>query len=62
MRKLLIYWRCYKLENKYIESLKKLDYANLNDTQEEKLRDVERKFNDEFATNFYLMAMKKDQE
>lgn len=48
------------MEEKYINPLKSLDYANLDDTQEKKLREVERKFNDEFGTNFYFMAMKKD--
>jgi hypothetical protein len=48
------------LENKYIEPLKKLDYANLDDIQETRLRELEKKFNDEFGTKCYFMAMKKD--
>jgi hypothetical protein len=60
VRKLIIYWRYFKLENKYIEPLKKLDYANLDDIQETRLRELEKKFNDEFGTKCYFMAMEKD--
>lgn len=43
-----------------MESLKIMDYANLDNEQEGKLRQLEKSFNEEFGTEFYLLAMKKD--
>ncbi|OPJ64150.1 polynucleotide phosphorylase [Clostridium oryzae] len=48
------------MQEKYIEPLTKLEYAPLEKNQEEKLRDFERKFNEEFGTAFYFMVMRKE--
>lgn len=45
-----------------MESLKKLDYADLNDTQERRLKELESNFNAEFGTKYYFMAMDKNLE
>ncbi|GAA0722395.1 hypothetical protein GCM10008905_13830 [Clostridium malenominatum] len=37
----------------------KLEFANLQEQQEKRIREVEKEFNTEFGTDFYLMAMKK---
>lgn len=41
-------------------SNKKLEFANLQEKQEKRIREVENQFNTEFGTDYYLMAMKKD--
>lgn len=48
------------MDNEFVESVKELNYANLDKKQEEKLREIEKQFNEEFGTEFYLMVMKKD--
>lgn len=42
------------------ESVKELNYANLDKQQEERLRELEKNFNNEFSTELYLMAMERD--
>jgi hypothetical protein len=38
---------------------KDLTYADLGESQEKKMREVERKFNNEFGTNYYFMIMEE---
>jgi len=45
----------------FLNSVKDLNYAELKNNQETKLREVEKQFNQEFGTEFYLMAMEKNQ-
>jgi hypothetical protein len=45
------------MDSKFMNSLGPLDYANLSENQENKLRDLEKQFNDEFGTSFYFMVM-----
>ncbi|SHI09654.1 hypothetical protein SAMN02745196_02812 [Clostridium collagenovorans DSM 3089] len=40
-------------------NFKELNYAKLKNDQEEKLRNVERNFNEEFGTDYYFMVVKK---
>ena len=37
-----------------------LEYANLQESQEKRLREIEMQFNSEFGTDYYLMVLKKD--
>jgi hypothetical protein len=41
-------------------SAKGLEYANLQEGQEKRLREIEMQFNNEFGTDYYLMVLKKD--
>lgn len=50
------------MNDKFLESVKELNYAELNKNQEDRLKDMEKQFNKEFDTNYYLMAMKRDYE
>lgn len=43
-----------------LKAFKNLGYANLGSNQEERLRQLERQFNEEFGTAFYFMVMKQD--
>lgn len=40
-------------------NFKELNYAKLKNDQEEKLKNVERNFNEEFGTDYYFMVVKK---
>jgi hypothetical protein len=48
------------MDKKYLDPLKELDFANLSKAQEERLRDFENKFNNEFGLDYYFMVMKKE--
>jgi hypothetical protein len=48
------------MEEKYSKPLNELQYANLPEHQEKKLRELERKFNYEFGEDYYFMVMKRD--
>lgn len=48
------------MKDKFLQSIKEMEYANLGKDQEVKLRDIEKDFNNEFGTDYYLMAMKRD--
>ena len=50
------------MNDKFLESVKELNYAELDKNQEDRLKDMEKQFNKEFDTNYYLMAMKRDYE
>jgi hypothetical protein len=47
----------FSMDNKFMNSLKPLDYANLSETQENRLRELEKQFNNEFGTSLYFMVM-----
>jgi hypothetical protein len=47
------------MQQQYLDSLKVLNFADLSDDQEKQLRDVERKFNNEFGKEVYFMVMEK---
>lgn len=49
-----------KLKDEYVNSLRELDYASLSDMQEKRLRELEKKFNDEFGTDYYFLTMKRE--
>lgn len=40
-------------------NFKELNYAKLKNDQEEKLRNVESNFNEEFGTDYYFMVVRK---
>ncbi|WP_156939775.1 polynucleotide phosphorylase [Clostridium lundense] len=46
--------------NSNTDSNKKLEFANLQEQQQKRIKEVESQFNTEFGTDYYLMAMKKD--
>lgn len=48
------------MNNNNTNSNKKLEFANLQEQQEKRIREVEKQFNTEFGTDYYLMAMKED--
>ena len=41
-------------------SINNIKYATLKETEEERLKEIEKRFNTEFGTNYYLMVMKDD--
>lgn len=41
------------------KGFKELKYADLGETQEKKMRELEIQFNNEFGTDFYFMVMKQ---
>ncbi|MDP4143151.1 MAG: polynucleotide phosphorylase [Bacillota bacterium] len=47
------------MEKQYLEKIKELEYAHLGEQQEQKLREAERKFNEEFGTDYFFMVMKR---
>lgn len=48
------------MNNNNTNSNKNLIFASLQEQQEKRIREVEKQFNSEFGTDYYLMAMKKD--
>jgi uncharacterized protein (DUF4415 family) len=44
----------------YLNKLTELEYAELEENQEKRLRELEKKFNEEFETEYYFMVMKRD--
>jgi hypothetical protein len=48
------------MDEKFFNVAKNLEYADLKNTQEERLREMELQFNNEFGTDYYLMVVKKD--
>ncbi|ADZ22457.1 transcriptional regulator GlxA family with amidase domain [Clostridium acetobutylicum] len=48
------------MKNEYLNKLSELEYAELADEQEQTLRELERRFNREYGTDYYFMVMKKD--
>lgn len=48
------------MDNTFTNSLEGLEYAPLSKEQENRLRELEKQFNNEFGTSFYLMAMDRD--
>ncbi|MDF2547979.1 polynucleotide phosphorylase [Anaerosolibacter sp.] len=47
------------MQQQYLDSLKVLNFADLSEDQEKNLRDLERKFNNEFGKEVYFMVMEK---
>lgn len=47
------------MNNNNTNSNSKLEFANLKEQQEKRIREIEQEFNTEFGTDYYLMAMKK---
>lgn len=45
--------------NNNLQSLDELNFASLSETQEERLRDFERQFNNENNTDYYFMVLKR---
>ena len=50
------------IEQKYMNSIKELQFADLPKNQEERLRDLEKQFNNEFNQDFYFMVMKRGEQ
>ena len=48
------------MDNKFVNSVKNFEYANLQESQQMKLREVEKQFNTEFKTDYYFMVLQKD--
>lgn len=61
--KVIITKKIYEKEVTAMDStqsnFKELNYAKLKNDQEEKLKNVERNFNEEFGTDYYFMVVKK---
>lgn len=47
------------MDQKYMNSLKELNFAELSKEQEERLREFEKQFNNEFGKDFYFMVMNR---
>jgi hypothetical protein len=50
---------CDPLKAQYLDKLEELEYAELEERQEKRLRELEKTFNDEFETDYYFMVMKR---
>lgn len=50
------------MEQKYLNSLKELRFADLPKNQEERLREMEKQFNNEFNQDFYFMVMQRGEQ
>lgn len=50
------------MDNKRLEVLKNVEYANLNMEQQSRLKEFESRFNSEFGEDFNIMVMKKDED
>jgi hypothetical protein len=50
------------MDNKRLEVLKNVEYANLNREQQARLKEFESRFNSEFGEDFNIMVMKKDED
>lgn len=48
-----------KMDNSNLKSGNSLEYANLPDSQRNRLVEMEKQFNNEFGTDYYVMVMKK---
>jgi hypothetical protein len=48
------------MKNDNLDAFKELKYANLDKDQESKLREFEKKFNEEFGMDSYFMVMERD--
>lgn len=48
------------MEEIYLNPLKELKYADLTLEQEERLREFEKSFNNEFKLSFYFMVMERE--
>ena len=46
------------MDKEYIKNSNNITYANLSQGEAEKLKDLERTFNNEFQSDYYLMVMK----
>lgn len=47
------------MQEKYLNSLKELNYAHLTKDQEERLREFEKQFNNDFGKQTYFMVMER---
>lgn len=47
------------VDNNISNSSTDIKYANLHETEEKKLKEMEQQFNSEFGNEYYLMVMKK---
>lgn len=47
------------MDNDKLESLKELEYAELPESQEKRLRELETQFNNEFGREYYFMVMER---
>lgn len=47
------------MDQKFTDSLKELNFAELPKEQEERLRDLEKQFNNEFGKDYYFMVMRR---
>lgn len=48
------------MEDKFINSIKVLEYADLKEHQEKRMMELEKKFNEEFGTTYYFMVMEQN--
>jgi len=48
------------MDKEYLSKLLELNYANLNEAEEKRLRELEKSFNNEFNKQCYFMAMKRE--
>ncbi|SHJ62046.1 hypothetical protein SAMN02745975_02490 [Geosporobacter subterraneus DSM 17957] len=47
------------MQEQYLNSLKELNYAHLTKDQEERLRELEKQFNNDFGKQAYFMVMER---
>ncbi|HCQ90649.1 MAG TPA: polynucleotide phosphorylase [Clostridium sp.] len=47
------------VNNNISDSSNDIKYANLHETEEKRIKEIEQQFNSEFGTEYYLMVMKK---
>ncbi|CAM2850864.1 polynucleotide phosphorylase [Hathewaya histolytica] len=47
------------MDNNFTNSNNQIKYANLKETEEKRLKELESQFNSEFGTDYYLMIMKE---
>ncbi|AOT68871.1 polynucleotide phosphorylase [Geosporobacter ferrireducens] len=47
------------MQEQYLNPLKALNYANLTEDQEERLREFEKQFNTDFGKQTYFMVMER---
>ncbi|KPU44789.1 hypothetical protein OXPF_18750 [Oxobacter pfennigii] len=48
------------MEQMYLDSLKALKFAELGKAQEERLKEFENQFTNEFGKEYFFMVMKKE--
>ncbi|MDP4091029.1 MAG: polynucleotide phosphorylase [Bacillota bacterium] len=48
------------MNQEFLQSISELNYAELDKAQEEKLRELEKQFNEEYGTAYYLIVMDRE--